>query len=50
MTVTGENTEYQQQAFKVGEIWVGGVRLTGEDLAKLLDAKAEKPEPKVKKS
>lgn len=50
MAVTGENTQYQDQAFKVGEIWVGGVRLTGEDLAKLLDAKAVKPELKAKKS
>lgn len=49
MAVTGENTQYQDQALKVGEIWVGGVKLTGEDLAKLLDAKADKPE-KAKKS
>lgn len=50
MAVTGEHTEFQEQALKVGEIWIGGVRLTGDDLAKLLDAKAEKPEPKAKKS
>jgi len=50
MAVTGENTEYQEQAFKVGELWVGGVRLTGDDLAKLLSAKSEKPAPKGKKS
>jgi hypothetical protein len=50
MDVTGENTEYQQQAFKVGELWVGGVRLTGDDLAKLINAKPEKPETKGKKS
>lgn len=44
MAVTGESTEFQDHALKVGELWVGGVRLTGEDLAKLLDAKADKPE------
>lgn len=54
MAVTGENTQFQDQAFKVGELWVDGVQLTGEDLKKLLNAKAEKsddePKARAKKS